>query len=156
MSHQPQSQSEPSGEIPLQGWKEIGAHLERDESTARRWERDAGLPVRRHLGDRRSSVYAFKSEIDAWRASRAPAPNADHIEQPRRRLIPALAMAGAVVAALLVIRFGPVLSPPSPIAEAAQDGVRTELVWPQAKGISPQGSVSSDGSSPQRKARLTG
>ena len=56
-------------------------------------------------------------------------------------------MAGAVVVALLVIRFGPVLSPPSPIAQAAQDGVRTELVWPQAKGISRSalGSVSPDG-----------
>ncbi len=44
-----------------------------------------------------------------------------------------------------MIGFGPVLNPPSPIAQAAQDGVRTEVVWQQAKAISPQGSVSADG-----------
>ena len=50
-----------------------------------------------------------------------------------------------IAVVLLVIGFGPVLNPPSPIAQAAQGGVRTELVWPEAKGISPQGSVSPDG-----------
>ena len=60
-------------------------------------------------------------------------------------MISALAVVGVVVVALLVIRFGPVLNPPSPIAQAAADGLRTELVWPKALGVSPQGSVSHDG-----------
>jgi Tol biopolymer transport system component len=54
-------------------------------------------------------------------------------------------MAAAVVVALLVIRFGPVMNPPSPIAAAAEGDLRTELIWPEAVGISPQGDVSPDG-----------
>ena len=72
MTAQPVNRPESPNETPLQGWKEIAAHLDRDESTARRWERDAGLPVRRHRSDRRSSVYAYPSELDHWRASRGP------------------------------------------------------------------------------------
>ncbi len=142
--------SNPNLETPLEGWKEIAAFLQRDESTARRWEREEGLAVRRHEHKGRSSVYAYPRELQSWRASRLTKPGGGEgwtpaREQSRRRLIPAVAMAGAVVVALLAIRFGPVLSPPSPIAEAAQDAVRTELVWPEARGVSPQGSVSPDG-----------
>jgi hypothetical protein len=148
MSLEEPKPSRPSNETPLQGWKEIAAYLERDQRTARRWELVDGLPIRRLRTERRSSVYAYPSEIEDWRTTRpstAAAEQAEPQNPPRpRRLIPALAMAAAVVVAVLVIRFGPVLSPPSPIAEAAQDGVRTELVWPQAK-ISPEGSVSPDG-----------
>ena len=57
------------GETPLQGWKEISSYLDRDTRTARRWEQQAGLPVRRHGGPR-ASVYAYPSELDAWRAAR--------------------------------------------------------------------------------------
>ena len=149
MTDRDHQQNQPPDEAPLQGWKEIAAHLGRDARTAQRWEASAGLPVRRH-GSSAGSVYAYPSELQSWRASRRTKPGEEAAstparEQPRRRLISALAIAGTVVVALLVIRFGPVLNPPSPIAEAAQDGVRTEVVWPQAKGISPQGSVSPDG-----------
>src|SRR5258706_5115834 len=54
----------------LGSWKEIGAYLQRDARTARRWEKEEGLPVHRLSHKSRSSVYAFPSEIDAWRASR--------------------------------------------------------------------------------------
>ena len=139
----------PSGETPLQGWKEISSYLKREIRTAQRWEESGGLPVRRHGGSA-GSVYAYPSEIQSWRASRltkstGEAESTSVREQPRRILIPALTAAGVIAVVLLVIGFGPVLNPPSPIAEAAQDGVRTEVVWQQAKGISPQGSVSPDG-----------
>ncbi|MCH7753394.1 MAG: hypothetical protein IH898_14730 [Planctomycetes bacterium] len=138
MTDRDHQHNQPAGEAPLQGWKEIAAYLERDARTAQRWEASAGLPVRRHGGSA-GSVYAYPSELQSWRASRRTKPGGEAAstparEQPRRRLIPALAMAGTVVVALLVIRFGPVLNPPSPIAEAAQGGVRTEVVWPQARG----------------------
>ena len=144
--HQP---NQPAGEAPLQGWKEIAAYLGRDARTAQRWEASAGLPVRRHGGSA-GSVYAYPSELQSWRASRRTKPGGEAAstparEQPRRRLISALAIAGTVVVALLVIRFGPVLNPPSPIAQAAEDSVRTELVWPEARGFSTQGSPSPDG-----------
>src|SRR5262249_46658001 len=60
----------------LGSWKEIGAYLERDARTVRRWEKDEGLPVHRHSHKSRSSVYAYPREIDAWRESRKvmPAP----------------------------------------------------------------------------------
>jgi Tol biopolymer transport system component len=58
----------------LESWKEIGAYLQRDATTARRWEKEEGLPVHRHTHKSRSSVYAFPSEIDAWRATRKVAP----------------------------------------------------------------------------------
>ena len=35
--------------------------------TVRRWERDEGLPVHRHVHRVLGSVYAFKSELDRWR-----------------------------------------------------------------------------------------
>lgn len=50
----------------LSSWKEIAAYLHCDESTARRWERKARLPVYRAGGSRGSSVYAYTGEIDAW------------------------------------------------------------------------------------------
>src|SRR5262245_44780546 len=49
----------------LDSWKEIAAHLRRDESTVRRWEKD-GLPVHRHHHKFRAAVFAYKSELDAW------------------------------------------------------------------------------------------
>lgn len=61
----------------LESWKEIGAYLQRDARTARRWEIEEGLPVHRHSHKSRSSVYAYPSEIDAWRAGRRVIPAAD-------------------------------------------------------------------------------
>jgi TolB-like protein/Tfp pilus assembly protein PilF len=49
----------------LNSWKEIANYLRRDERTVRRWQ-EQGLPIHRHLHKKRASVYAYKSEIDAW------------------------------------------------------------------------------------------
>ena len=54
----------------LDSWKEIARYLKRDESTVQRWEKREGMPVHRHLHDKRGSVYAFVPEIDVWWASR--------------------------------------------------------------------------------------
>jgi len=56
----------------LDSWKQIAAYLGRGVRTVRRWEREEGLPVHRHVHRVLGSVYAFKSEIDLWqRADRA-------------------------------------------------------------------------------------
>src|SRR5215211_5904076 len=55
-----------SSEDRLDSWKEIAAYLRRGVRTVRRWERDEGLPVHRHVHRVLGSVYAFKSEIDRW------------------------------------------------------------------------------------------
>src|SRR5688500_15644946 len=57
----------------LDSWKEIAAYARRGVRTVRRWECEEGLPVHRHLHRKLGSVYAFKSEIDAWRQSGARA-----------------------------------------------------------------------------------
>jgi len=50
----------------LDSWKEIAAYLKRDVRTVRRWEQNQGLPVRRHQHQKGASVYAYRSEVDAW------------------------------------------------------------------------------------------
>jgi len=50
----------------LDSWKKIAAHFNRDVTTVQRWERREGMPVHRHVHDKQGSVYAFRSELDAW------------------------------------------------------------------------------------------
>jgi tetratricopeptide (TPR) repeat protein len=61
----------------LDSWKEIAAYLYRDVTTAQRWERREAMPIHRHLHGRLGSVYAFRSELDAWRRNRRPAAHSD-------------------------------------------------------------------------------
>jgi hypothetical protein len=72
---------EPSYEIPpvektpekrLDSWKEIAAYLNRDVTTVQRWEKREGMPVHRHVHDKRGSVYALSEELDDWIRSRRP------------------------------------------------------------------------------------
>ncbi len=55
----------PSDQTRLESWKEIAAYLNREVRTARRWEKERGLPVHRIPG-KRSGVYALAPEVDAW------------------------------------------------------------------------------------------
>ena len=54
----------------LDSWKEIAAYLNRQVRTLQRWEKLENLPVHRHQHDTLGSVYAYKSELDAWRRDR--------------------------------------------------------------------------------------
>lgn len=54
----------------LESWKEIAAYLNRGVRTVQRWEKREGLPVYRHRHDKRGTVHAFRTEIDAWREKR--------------------------------------------------------------------------------------
>src|SRR5512140_122990 len=58
----------------LDSWKEIARYIGRDVSTAIRWERERGLPVRRVPGGKRGSVYALTDEIDRWLAGKDAGP----------------------------------------------------------------------------------
>src|SRR5919108_5298666 len=55
----------------LDSWKDIATYLKRDVSTVQRWERREGLPIHRQQHDKLGSVYAFRHEIDGWRAARS-------------------------------------------------------------------------------------
>jgi Tol biopolymer transport system component len=50
----------------LDTWKQIAEYLNKDVRTVVRWEKDRNLPVHRIPGQKRSSVYAWPSEIDSW------------------------------------------------------------------------------------------
>ncbi|HKW97879.1 MAG TPA: tetratricopeptide repeat protein [Bryobacteraceae bacterium] len=54
----------------LDSWKEIAAYLNRTERTVHRWEEREGLPVHRQQHEKRSSVFAYTGELDAWREAR--------------------------------------------------------------------------------------
>ena len=76
----------------LESWKEIAAYLGREVRTVQLWEKSEGLPVHRQQHAKLGSVYAFKSELDAWRAARKSSPV---VEKRDRR--PLLAIAVALV-----------------------------------------------------------
>lgn len=50
----------------LSSWKEIAHYVGKGVRTVQRWEREAGLPVRRPQGDGKGKVLAFPEEIDGW------------------------------------------------------------------------------------------
>ena len=54
----------------LDSWKEIANYLGRDVTTVQRWEKREGMPVHRHLHDKMGSVYASRTELDAWTRGR--------------------------------------------------------------------------------------
>jgi hypothetical protein len=56
----------------LDSWKEISRYIERDVGTCTKWAKNLGFPVYRiDKNSRRSSVFAFRSEIDRWFRERA-------------------------------------------------------------------------------------
>ncbi len=91
-----------NNETVLESWKEIATYLQREERTARRWEKEEGLPVHRHRHLSRSSVYAYPSELEAWRANRQPA------AEPARSTWwwPAPAFASTMTLALAIMMAG--------------------------------------------------
>ncbi len=113
----------PGGETPLESWKEVAAHLQRDVRTVIRWEKKEGLPIHRHHHLSRSSVYAYPSELDAWRANRRPL-------LPARRYTwrrPAPAFACSTVIALSLVMAGS--GPRGGSLLQAADGIVTRQVW---------------------------
>ena len=106
----------------LDSWKDIAAYLRRDVSTVQRWEKREGMPVHRHVHDKLGSVYAFRSELDAWSRGRgialaqhevadpvtsAPQPPTPDKQHPstHRRLVIAASVLLFLISAVLVIAF---------------------------------------------------
>jgi len=82
----------------LDSWKAIAAHLKRDESTVRRWQKE-GLPVHRHLHTKKASVYAYPSEIDLWwKEGRARLESVEAVTVSSRRRL-AWSLVGLIVLA---------------------------------------------------------
>jgi TolB-like protein len=104
----------------LDSWKEIAAYLGRDVTTVQRWEKREGMPVHRHVHDKRGSVYALGPELDAWIQGRRPplgegdvghrseAPVEAKSDHGRRATVPArgwLAVAGVAVLGLFAVAY---------------------------------------------------
>src|SRR6267143_399351 len=75
----PGPEGSPLPEKKLVSWKEIAAHLGREVRTVQRWEKTEALPVKRHEHQKKSTVYAYASELDDWIRKRQPVddPEAD-------------------------------------------------------------------------------
>lgn len=63
----------------LDSWKEIAGYLRRAVRTVQRWEREEQLPVHRHLHETLGTVYAYRSELEAWRKARRARPSIDSL-----------------------------------------------------------------------------
>jgi hypothetical protein len=57
----------------LDSWKEIAAYLQRDLRTLPRWEKTAGLPIRRLQKPGMRAVFAYTDELDEWLREQSPA-----------------------------------------------------------------------------------
>lgn len=73
----------------LVSWKEIAVYLGREVRTVQRWENTEGLPVHRHEHLKKSTVYAYASELDEWFRKRQPKddPDADAAFVPEQELL---------------------------------------------------------------------
>jgi Tol biopolymer transport system component len=127
--------SEPTSGDRLDSWKEIAAYLKRDVTTVQRWEKREGMPVRRHVHDKLGSVYAFRSDLDAWARGRNLRSTEETVEtgdpvvedsadstfrgRSRARLAGGLAVAVVLLAAAAIawLRQG-TQDPRNPIADA--------------------------------------
>ena len=141
MTEEPNIQQDSSDEKPLEGWKEIASHLQRGVRTVKRWEKDEALPVRRHQHQARASVYAYPSELDAWREQRKPGAG------PLTGIlglwpVRALAATATLVLALLTAASGPILTPAN--ALDGDGGIVVRQVWAGPE-VTPLGALPADG-----------
>ncbi len=105
----------------LDSWKAIADYLDRHVTTLQRWEHEEALPVHRHFHEKRGSVYAFTSELDAWLAQRA-----DRIRIRRGARCAGGAAAAGIAAAPRApdaqrhpVGQAPVEVPPQPVSSGA-------------------------------------
>jgi Tol biopolymer transport system component len=123
---------------PLETWKAIAAYLNRDARTVMRWEKQEDLPVHRLRHASRSSIYAYPSELDAWRANRRVAVET----KPTFRLALRVPIVTAIVA-IAALSLGDVQ-----IAHMAprQSGDRDrQLPWPTDASLASTAMMSPDG-----------
>jgi TolB-like protein len=94
----------------LDSWKEIASYLKREVRTVQRWEKTIGLPVHRLQVDRQGTVYAYKSELDAWFRERQTQleVEAKHEENAgaSTRLQMRLSMVGGLLAVAMLVSVG--------------------------------------------------
>src|SRR5258708_1303683 len=103
----------------LDSWGEIASYLGREVRTVQRWERTEGLPVHRHEHKKKSTVYAYAGQLDAWIKKRQPKddPDADAAFVPDPETVDANSTAGSVEPANASVENQPIGRPTHPIAD---------------------------------------
>jgi tetratricopeptide (TPR) repeat protein len=92
----------------LNSWKEIATALNREVRTVQMWEKQEGLPVHRHFHSRRSTVFAFRTEIESWARRRtemriaAAAQKSVSPHKVRIAVLPPVSEAGGQILSLLL------------------------------------------------------
>lgn len=71
----------------LSSWKEISQYLGKGVRTVQRWEREAGLPVRRREHSARVGVLAIPEELDDWARSSTRGPVGPIADSLRKELM---------------------------------------------------------------------
>lgn len=86
----------------IDGWKAIGAYFKRDRTTVMRWAEARALPVHRVPGGKKASVYALRSELEAWLGAQSHPLEAAAPDPPStsRRWLAGLAVVLILAAAL--------------------------------------------------------
>ena len=103
----------------LDSWKQIAGYLQRGIRTVRRWEREEGLPVHRHVHRVQGTVYAYRSEIDAWQLRQR------HAQLTSESAAPATGEASARNASIAVLSFTNLSAVPE--NEYFADGLTDEI-----------------------------
>ena len=70
----------------LTSWKEISRYLGKGVRTVQRWEREAGLPVRRQDEPHHRAVLALPEELDIWIRTRLKGPGASLVDSLGREV----------------------------------------------------------------------
>ena len=141
-------QQMPGEQTPLESWKEIAAYLQKDQTTVRRWEKREGLPVHRHHHMRRASVYAYPSELDAWREGRKPSEDPEPEPEPERMALWGSPLSSFATATLLLLALISVGDAPPELfqvrGQGASSSMTTRKVWNLGNFVGPS-SISADG-----------
>jgi len=131
-------------EQPLESWKEIAAYLKRDVRTVIRWEKSEALPVHRQMHQARGSVFAYPSELEAWKGSRELHLSAAPLITPWRRAVSAAGFAAATLLAFVTLASGPIRIPTTALAQPS-DGIINRQVWTAPDMGNIEGAPSPDG-----------
>ncbi len=140
----------------LDSWKEIANHLGREVRTVQLWEKLEGLPVHRHFHRKLGSVFAYRSEVDAWRQGTSRVPGGNSPDLPDGLAAPDRGQKRVMIAVLPFESLGG-----HPEEKSFTGGLAMELITalaslaPQLLGVISRASVMAYQDSPKRAEKLS-
>lgn len=110
----------------LESWKEIAAYLSRDVRSVYRWEKNEHLPIHRVRHGKHGSVYAFKSELDAWVAARTIPPPTMRTRGVRWAVTAVGVLVLGIYVSVIGLRRHPVHEAPVALTLTSSPGVKLQ------------------------------